>query len=1125
MRRSAWLAVAPITAAILVVLVGLVPVGPSGASPRAGPFSAHSPFRALGGAGRVAGASSPADAPSVTCLAVPRSAPCLPGSDEPVVDLVSNASDSGARFSVGISLPGNGTVPESVLTSFWVGLWVTGAPCSIDGASYLMVDLHPPYSPGVLPASPDWVAQVPVLDLAPAGSCDPLCQNASATGDVGGIPVCEDNLVVGGGWASSSSVGRFSPGDQLTITAWGTANASGPVGIWVNDTSDAGESAAWRYDSSATVTGDPVAPRYSSSNASDPGWATPYDAAFGWTDCPPTAGSAACNSYNARSLASAGVPLVTSATYWNASTGSDQSYPWIATASSSGACSGAPGLATCPDVQSFGGSGSYPTLAIVPDGPSASAWRLGSPNGALVNYATGPSGEFLPNGSATWQSPETTTVDSTVGTAGNATVNLTVADPRGSSAVEIEALWCSPSGPTLTDVVSPTSGTLTNVSTTLAMAPDNGTLTYWVAERSTGSVWGVPVAHSMSMTQGSSTCAIPAPAAPAFGPSGVVPVAGGYRLNWTEASPEIRGFEVAVNSTSTSFSESEFVGNVTATTVTGVPTGGTYRITVTGLTFANTSARTTVTPSSDPLAPLSVVATLPAGPYWHGSASAPVNVTVVGGAEPFGIEVTLGNGSSTEINSPTNATNVAVPLTGAVGLLSVSVTVVDADGVAAIAAPLLRDVWAGPLGPVTSASAGGSSLEVNWTPSASPAAPVAGYTVYLTVNVSLASAPFRLGPANSSANVTEGGVLVWNTTNDTVSVSWADNSTAYATVVPFDSFGFGFASVAPVQATPAPLSPGPIQGGPGGPAPYSTTFSTVVSTGTNDSIDEAIYSYPGFAFTPANVTRTSPTELFINATARITTLGLGEVLLHVSDTFGGTAIATTDVLVTDGAPPQVVAEANPSPAYVGVSVNFTASATGTGPFVYTWAFGDGTNGSGATVDHAFSTAGTFTASVTVVDNGTGGSATTDVAVVVDSLPSVAVSTDAGPDGTGSYTFHARLIGGSGSGSFLWAFGDGAVGAGANVTHDYHSDGTFTVNVTATDASLRTAYANVTVYVGTLGATSSTGSAVGEFTPLAAGILVAALAGWGVAIITLIRLRRGPEPDPDERPPLGEDEYG
>jgi PKD repeat protein len=240
-----------------------------------------------------------------------------------------------------------------------------------------------------------------------------------------------------------------------------------------------------------------------------------------------------------------------------------------------------------------------------------------------------------------------------------------------------------------------------------------------------------------------------------------------------------------------------------------------------------------------------------------------------------------------------------------------------------------------------------------------------------------------------------------------------------------------------------------------------------------------------------------------------------EVLLHVSDTFGGTAIVSTEVLVSPGAPPPVSIQANPSPSYVGVSVNFTATATGTGPFVYTWQFGDGANGSGPTTDHAYAAAGTFTASVTAVDEGTGGVGSASVPLTVYAPPSLVVVTSAGPNGSDSFSFHAKLIGGSGNGTFVWAFGDGAVGRGENVTHDYRTVGTFVVNVTATDASLRTAYANVTVQVGAIPAASGGGSGLGTFTPLVAALLAVAVVGWILATVALIRSRAVPERDPDE----------
>jgi len=1114
MRRTSFATLFAVLVAALLLLLGFAPgLAHASARPSASGPDQRDSIRPSDPGLAAASQTRPAAPPSLACLVLPRSTPCLPGADSPVVDLLSNASDSGARFSVGLALPTAGSNPASVLASFWVGLWVTGAPCSIDGASYLSVTLYPPYSPSVVPASPDWVAQVPVRDLAPSGSCDPLCQNASAAGAVGSVPVCEDNIVLGGGWASSPAVGRFAPGDQLAVTVWGSVGSVSPLRVWVNDTSNASASAGWSYGAASTVTGDAVGPRFDSSNASDGGWATPYDVAFGWTDCPTVPGPTSCNSYDGPALAATAVPLVTGASYWNSSTAAVESFPWIATASSSGACGGPQTLANCPDALTDGGTRAYPTLAIVPNGANASAWQIGSATGALATY--GGVGQYNPTGAGTWQAPAEVTIDSASGVAGNATVNLTVADPRGASAVQVEALWCAAGGPRLAEVEVALTGTLARVTVPLNVASENGTLRYWVAERARGNVWGPSVAHALAMTGGTSSCAVPSPAAPGFSATNIASVAAGYHLTWTESSADVRGYLVTVNATTSGFSGTYSVGNVTATTVTGLPTPGSYRITVTAETFANTTAATTASAGTSPNSPLAVVASAVAGTFWHGAPPTPVNVTVRGGAAPYQVVLVLGNGSTTNVTAPTNSTTVPVALGGGIGLADVRVTVTDANGVAATGTPLLRDVWSGPLAPLANISAGGSLLGVNWTASSSPAGPVLRYAVFLTGNQSRAATPFRAGFSNTTQNLSDGGVEIWNTTALSLGLPFVDNVTAYATVVPEDAFGSGFATPVPLTATPAPLAPGPIEGGPGGPAPYDATFSTRIATGTNDTIDEAIYSFPGFAFTLANVTRTSPTEAYANTTARIATVGLIGVLLHVADVYGGTAIVRTSVLISAGAPPIVSASANPSPAYEGTLVNFTASATGTGPFVYHWQFGDGTNGSGASVGHSYGSAGTFTALVTVVDNGTGGSAIGSVPETVYAPPAVVIVTSAGPNGSDSLAFHARLIGGSGAGSYVWAFGDGAVAHGENVTHDYHATGTFVVNVTATDASLRTAYANTTVDIGGLSGTTSSGPSLGSFGPLSAGLLAAAVVGWAVAVIAVLRLRSVPEPSDDD----------
>ncbi|MFI5414456.1 MAG: PKD domain-containing protein, partial [Candidatus Lutacidiplasmatales archaeon] len=911
-------------------------------------------------------------APMVGCLAIPRGAPCYGALDEPVVNLISNSSGSGTRFSLSVSLPPSGTNPAAALANFWVGLWVTGAPCAVDGASYLQVQLFPPDSSTITPPSPNWTVRAPVDDLVPSGSCDPLCQNATAVTSLGGTPLCEDNIVLGGGLPPSSGTGQFAPGDRIQITAWGAAGGPTPLAVWANDTANPTESVGWSYNGNDTSTGLPVLPRYDVSNSSDGGWSTPTDVAFGWTNCPPVSGISGCDSYDGPAVAAVGLPTVTGTEFWNASSSAMASYPWIATASSSGACSGAGSLPTCSDFQTFGGTGAYPTLQIVRTGAGA-AWRIGGSSNALFGYGGG-GAEYAPTGNATLLVPSDTVVDSSNGSAGVATVNVSVSDPRGVGAVRAETYWCTGIGPALVQAVqvpSSPGATLANVSVVLNVSSEDGLLTLWLSERSNGSAWTPAVATNLTMTGGSGSCVVPSPAAPAFGSSNVTAVAGGYHLDWTESSAGIVGFTVAATPVGGGSPTTQQLGDVGASTILGLSTLLHYNLTVTARSLSESSTTSYYLPPEASLAPFAFTATAVGGPVWHGAGAINVSLALTGGATPYTVTTTFGNGTAIGSNTSLNVTAVSVDVAAAVGVVTVQLSVQDANGVGSAVAPLLWDVWAGPLAPATTADAGDRSLGVSWTPSISPAAPVLRYQVYLAGVRTSADSAYRVGGSNTTATSPFGVVEIWNTTGNAAAIPWPDNTTAYAIVVPFDAFGPGFATSAAVAATPAPLLIGPISGGPGGPAPFTTQFSTLVTTGTNDSIDEAIYSFPGFTFLPANVTPVAPGAVWMNVTATITTLGLAVVLLHVSDVFGSTAIGSTSVWVSTGSAPTVVASANPEPAYAGVSVEFRATATGTGPFVYDWSFGDGANATGSTANHSYSTAGTFTATVVVTDNGTG----------------------------------------------------------------------------------------------------------------------------------------------------------
>ncbi len=109
------------------------------------------------------------------------------------------------------------------------------------------------------------------------------------------------------------------------------------------------------------------------------------------------------------------------------------------------------------------------------------------------------------------------------------------------------------------------------------------------------------------------------------------------------------------------------------------------------------------------------------------------------------------------------------------------------------------------------------------------------------------------------------------------------------------------------------------------------------------------------------------------------------VLLTVSNGCGEATVSHTVVVSAACAPvDQPAFSWAPLTPTVGVTVTFSGSAQGSPPLTYSWAFGDGGMGSGASVTHTFAAAGTYVVTMTVV-NGCG-SAELVQQVVVQALP-------------------------------------------------------------------------------------------------------------------------------------------
>ncbi len=125
-----------------------------------------------------------------------------------------------------------------------------------------------------------------------------------------------------------------------------------------------------------------------------------------------------------------------------------------------------------------------------------------------------------------------------------------------------------------------------------------------------------------------------------------------------------------------------------------------------------------------------------------------------------------------------------------------------------------------------------------------------------------------------------------------------------------------------------------------------------------------------------------------NPTKTYTTAGNYSVTLQVTDTAAHTVMSNT-INMTTWAPLTVSSSATPTVIIVGSSITFNALAQGgNGVYTYTWTYGDGTTGTGASVNHVYAVGPrpsfTWTAYVTVTD--TAGHTVTGANIVLTVKP-------------------------------------------------------------------------------------------------------------------------------------------
>jgi PKD repeat protein len=148
-----------------------------------------------------------------------------------------------------------------------------------------------------------------------------------------------------------------------------------------------------------------------------------------------------------------------------------------------------------------------------------------------------------------------------------------------------------------------------------------------------------------------------------------------------------------------------------------------------------------------------------------------------------------------------------------------------------------------------------------------------------------------------------------------------------------------------------------------------------------------------------------------------------------------------------------------------LTVNFTDQSTGAAS--WDWDFGDGGSSTAQNPSHEYTSAGTYTVSLTVTNAcGSDNETKTDYIAVDPCLAPVADFEGSPLSGEAPLTVSFTDLSTNGPSSWDWDFGDGGTSTSQNPSHEYTAAGTYTVSLTATnscgsDTETKTDYITVT----------------------------------------------------------------
>ena len=179
-----------------------------------------------------------------------------------------------------------------------------------------------------------------------------------------------------------------------------------------------------------------------------------------------------------------------------------------------------------------------------------------------------------------------------------------------------------------------------------------------------------------------------------------------------------------------------------------------------------------------------------------------------------------------------------------------------------------------------------------------------------------------------------------------------------------------------------------------------------------------------------------------------TSVGAYTVSLTVTGPGGSDTLTRTNYINVGDVAPTAGFSGTPLSGVAPLVVGFTDSSTGS-VSTYSWSFGDGGSSSAQNPSHTYTSAGTYSVSLTVT--GPGGSDTlTRSSYVVVTAPPVAPTAGFSATPTSGTTPLAVGFSDASTGditSWSWTFGDGGTSTTSNPSHTYTAAGSYTVSLT------------------------------------------------------------------------------